>query len=754
MGLDSFRHGPIHAAHEVRVPLFASKLTPLVGRPGLVERTTLLDRLTSEPAPTVVAAVAPPGYGKSTLLCQWADRDSRPSSWLTLDSEDNDPVVLLTYFAAALDRIVRIDPEVFKRLEVPQPSLRTVASMLGAAIASQEQPVLVILDDVHTLENHACHDIIATITDHLPEGSQLAAASRHDLPLPVERLRAQGRITEIGPRELALDQGEVTSLLQGAGVELAETDIRDLVTVTEGWAVPVYLTARSIRASGNGSRFDLEHLGGQRHIVAYMQAELLSTMPDETIEFLTRSAVLDQMSGALCDAVLRTTGSADRLEALSQSSMLVTPLDENRRWYRYHHILRSLLRAELERREPELVQGLTRLAGEWCDVNGLPDAAIGYAMTAGDADRVAEIVLRRTQPMYRVGRIVTVRRWFDWFDTHGLMDQHPVIAVLGAWLSALTGNAVLAERWVDAAEHHSLRGVLSDGRTPIEGLQATVRAGLCRHGMDRALSDAELAGRLIPPGSTWLPQALTLTGVVRLLVGDAERADQVLSHAVAISVDDGALPAASVALAERALIAVERGDHAAAHSLAERACEMVEQGRLQDLALSTLVLAVAARTAIHAGDLPRATTLMLNAQRLRPSLTYALPHIAVQSRLELIRVLLALADAAGARTVLREVDDIQRLRPGMGTLPAQAEELRTHINRMPSGTAGATSLTTAELRLLPLLQTHLTFRGIGERLFVSPHTVKTQAISIYRKLGVSSRADAVREASDLGLLGA
>ncbi|HSJ43167.1 MAG TPA: LuxR C-terminal-related transcriptional regulator, partial [Euzebyales bacterium] len=506
------------------------------------------------------------------------------------------------------------------------------------------------------------------------------------------------------------------------------------------------------RARGDGATLDAEHLGAQRDIVAYVQAELLSTMPDETAEFLTRSAVLDQMSGALCDATLNTTGSADRLEALSRSSMLVTPVDEHRRWYRYHHIMRDLLRAELQRREPELVLELTRRAGEWCDVNGLQEAAVGYAMIAGDADRVAQIVVRRTQLMYRIGRTTTLRRWFDWFDKHELMEQHPVVAVLGAWVSALTGRAVLAERWVDAADHPSIPGVLSDGRTPIEGLQATVRAGLCRHGVDRALSDATLAARLIPPGSAWLPQAVVLLGALHLLTGDPERADQVLSHAVAIAMDDDALPAASIALAERALIALERGEHTAARVLADRACEMVEQGRLEAMPSNVLVFAVTGRTAIHAGDVARAMALVRKAQRLRPSLTYALPHIAAQGRLQLIHLMLALADAPGARTVLREVDDILHVRPDMGTLQAQTEELRAHIGRMPSGTIGASSLTTAELRLLPLLQTHLTFRGIGERLFVSPHTVKTQAISIYRKLGVSSRADAVREAADLGLL--
>jgi LuxR family maltose regulon positive regulatory protein len=179
---------------------------------------------------------------------------------------------------------------------------------------------------------------------------------------------------------------------------------------------------------------------------------------------------------------------------------------------------------------------------------------------------------------------------------------------------------------------------------------------------------------------------------------------------------------------------------------------MVDHGRLQDQSTNALLFAVAARIAIHRGDRAHATNLVTQAQRLRPGLTHTLPYLAVQTRLELIRALLALADAPGARTVLREVDAILRLRPALGVLSEQTEELRAQIARIPVGTVGASTLTGAELRLLPLLQTHRTFREIAERLYVSPHTVKTQAISIYRKLGVSSRSDAVERAAELGLL--
>jgi len=694
--------------------------------------------------------VAPPGYGKSTLLRQWARRHTGTSTWLTLDVNDNDPVLLLSYLTAAFDRILPVDPDVFRQLTAPLPSVRVIASMLGAVLMAQDR-VALVLDDVHMLENPDCHDIIGTLIEHAPPGVQIATAGRRPLPLPVQRIRAEGRIVEVGPDELALDQHEAAALLHGVGVELTESQVHELVGVTEGWAVPIYLAARSLKARGNAA-VDIAKLAEHRHVAAYVWAELLSAQSDETVEFLTRSSLLEQMSGALCDAALVTTGSAARLEALAESNLLVVPLDDRRKLYRYHQMFRGLLRAELALRDPDLLPQIRRRAGTWCEANGLPDAAVGYTMAAGDADHAAQLVLRRVLPMYRAGRIVTLRRWFDWFDDHGHMNSHPTVAVVGAWLSALVGHAATAERWADVAERGAGQGQLPDGHTSIAGLRALLRAGLCRHGVEQMLADAEHAEQLITPASSWRALTLALVGISRMLTGDTGRADEELAQAIDIAGDDGALPTASVALGQRALIAFDRGEHDEARSLIARACAMVDEGRSQEAPTNAFVLAVAARITRHEGDVAQAEQLLAGAQRLRPALTYALPFLAVQTRLELIRVLLAAADAAGARTMLREADAILRRRPLLGILGEQADELRAQIARIPVGAIGASALTGAELRLLPLLRTHRTFREIGERLYVSPHTVKTQAISIYRKLGVSSRGGAVERAAELGLL--
>jgi LuxR family transcriptional regulator, maltose regulon positive regulatory protein len=431
----------------------------------------------------------------------------------------------------------------------------------------------------------------------------------------------------------------------------------------------------------------------------------------------------------------------------------VIPLDYHRGWYRFHHMFRDLLRAELEVREPGLVPELNRRAGRWCQTNGLPDMAVEYAMAGGDADRAALIVQQRGQILYRAGRAVTLQRWFDWFEDGGHMARFPGVAMVGAWIAALTGRAAAAARWADLAEHAEAEDSAFDGgASSLEGQLALLRSFQCRNGVDEALDDARTAARLVPLDSSWRPTVLTILGIAYLCTGSQDDADRTFVEAVTVGREMDASPAVSVALAERALIALDRGDPAEAHVLADQACAVVGDGRLQDNVTNVFVFAVAARLAIRAGDASQAQQLVTQAQRLRPRLTYAMPQIAVQARLELIHTMLNLADGPGARTVLREVDDILRVRPKLGVLTAQANELLARVSGTPIGMIGASSLTSAELRLLPLLHTHLTFREIGERLFVSPHTVKTQAISIYRKLGVSSRSDAMRVASEVGLL--
>ena len=266
-------------------------------------------------------------------------------------------------------------------------------------------------------------------------------------------------------------------------------------------------------------------------------------------------------------------------------------------------------------------------------------------------------------------------------------------------------------------------------------------------------ADAQAATAGLGPGSPWRATALLLEGIAHLLAGDGGRADPILAHAVEVAVDAGAAPAASAGLAERAVVAMERDQWDQAGTLAQQALASMRAGHLDDYAMSPFVHAVAARAALHQGDAPRARRHLARAARLRPMLTYAMPHRAVQTLLELVRAHLALGDTATARILLREAGDVLLLRPDLGILPRQADELRSRLDRFADPGVGAVPLTSAELRLLPLLTTHLTFPEIGQRLYLSRHTVKAQAMSIYRKLGVSSRSEAVKRTQQVGLGG-
>ena len=729
-----------------------SKLRPPMSRPGSVRRTGPLDRLRASPDTPVVSVVGPPGYGKSALLSQWARDTPRRVAWVSIEDEDNDPAVLLAYIAAALDRVQPIDVDVLRTRAPPGMSVAaTVARRIATAMGGMVDPVALALDHTELLHNHQCRDAIAELAVHVPPGGQLVLASRGQPPVPVASLRARGSVLEIGVEDLAMDEPEARALIEGAGVELADSEVAELVLHTEGWPVGLYLAAQALRSGGRRPTAGFAFSGDDRLMADYLRTELLSRVPRGRMSFMTRTSVLERMCGPLCDAVVDGTRSASLLEAMEGSNLLLVPLDRRREWYRYHKLFQQLLRAELTQREADVVAKLHARAAAWYEANGLPEMAITHAQAGGDADQVARLVTARTLVAYAGGRLETVDRWFQWFDDHDLIDRYPSVAVLGAVLRAVMGQPGAAERWAAVGERASVTETLPDG-SPLEAWQAQLRAFLCRHGVGQMRRDAVLARDGLAPGSQWRASALALEGISWLLDGEPERADPILAQAVEVGLDVGALPATAAALAQRGIVAIGRGDWADAEALAEQGRAILRDGHLDDYGPGTIVHALMARTAARRGDLPRAREHLGHAARLRPQLTYAMPFLAVQTLLELARGYLALADAAGARVVLREAGAILRLRPDLGSLPREAAELRSTLDTLHVGSVGASSLTTAELRLVPLLSTHLSFPEIGDRLHVSRHTVKTQAISVYRKLGVSSRSEAIERVRAIGLL--
>ena len=730
--------------------LYTAKLLRPLVRPGTVSRPDLAERLVNDDARPIVSVVAPAGYGKTTLLSQWAEHNTQAVAWVSVDEADNDPNVLLTYVAEALDAIEPISERVFDALASPASSVPgSVVPRLGSAFASMTSPVMLVLDDVHLLHNSECRAALSVLADHVPSGSRLVLAGRAEPPLRTARLRAEGKLLEIGAGDLSLTVEEAASLLRAAGVQVGDEDVAELHRRTEGWPAGLYLAALYLREDGSLPGTAGSFGGDDQFVSEYVESEFLTRISSSQRALLTRTAVLERMSGPLCEAVLDLPGSAAALADLARSNLLLVPLDRRGQWYRYHHLFRDMLLAEAERLESGLIPVLRRRAAAWYLRNNLPEEALEYSMAAGDVDTVARLVEELWLPTCRRARITTLQRWFRWLDDRGGFEDHPRAAAYAAFLALMTGRAADVEQMAYAVERWRSQDAARASNHLIEGLAAALRAVLCRHGAEQMHADADEAARQFAAAGIVRPMTGFLQGIAHILSGDLDSADVVLDEAVRAGQEIGTPDTIAQMLCERSLVAMARNQWNHAEALAGQARSLLDQAGLED----AIVCAAQARVALHRGDVPAARRELVSAQRLRSLLTYAQPHLAVQTRIELIRAHIALADISGARTLMREVDDVLKLRPGLGILVGEAEALRARLAQVRgSAVPGASALTAAELRLLPLMSTHLSFPEMAAELFLSRHTIKAQAISAYRKLGVSSRNQAVTRARELGLL--
>jgi LuxR family transcriptional regulator, maltose regulon positive regulatory protein len=741
--------GPSGGASRLAFDLVAAKLLRPLVRPETIRRSSLIERLERDHHRPIVSVVGPAGYGKTTLLSQWAERNGHAFAWVSVDERDNDPKVLLSYVAEALDAVEPVGERVFEALASPASSVPgSVVPRLGRAFSSITSPVALVLDDVHLLHNSECRAALSVLADHVPPGSWLVLAGRGEPPLRVARLRAEGRLVEIGPGDLSLTCEEASSLLHAAAVVLGEANVAELHRRTEGWPVGLYLAALYLREGGSLSDAAASFGGDDRFISEYVESELLARISPSQRTFLTRTAVLERMSGPLCEAVLDQPGAAATLAALARSNLLLVPLDRRGQWYRYHHLFRDMLLAELERQEPGLATVLRHRAADWSLLNGLAEEALEYLMAAGAVDPAARLTEELWLAVYRQGRVTTLERWFRWLEEHGGIVGNPRVAAAAALIATQRGRPAEAERWADAVDRWQYGDTAHADDPAAEALATFLRALMCRRGAEQMRADADEAARRFAAAGMVVPAAQLAQGIARVLCGDPGGADVFFEDA--ISMGEVAAPdVLADTLCERSLLAIARNQWARAEKLAAEARSALRRTGVED----PLVSALQARIAIHRGDVPAARKELVAAQRLRFLWTYAMPHMAVQAQLELIRVHLALGDLAGARTIMGEVDELLKHRPGLGTLAGEAGELQARLAKERGAVVpGASALTSAELRLLPLLSTHLSSADIAAELFLSPHTIKSRMKSIYRKLDASTRNQAVTRARQLGLL--
>ena len=714
---------------------------------GSVPRRKILERLRVAGDRRIVSLVAPPGYGKTTVLAQWATDRSRQAAWLTLDDLDNDPVVFRGYLAAALDRIEPLDRSIFRATASRSVSTRSVVGRLLSAISGRPVPVLLVLDDVHRLTDRESLDALAELVTYLPPGSQVAVASREPVDLPFSRWRAQeSMLLEIGPAELAMDTDEAAALARRLGAGLPDSVIEQLARQAEGWPA---LLALAAKAAQEPARVDALVLSrGDSAITEYLRSELLATRSNREIGFLTRTSILERLNGPLCDRVTGGSGSGRYLAELARSTLLV---DEYGGWFRYHQLLRESLAAELYRREPGRVTDLHRRAAAWYEEVGELDLAADQAFSAGDLDLAASLVGRMMLDNHWSGRRATTQTWLARFSDADL-EERPWLAVVAAWEFMGTGDPLRTLRFADLAERRSFVGIPPDGTASLESGRAMLRVATCRRGAADMLANARMTVGLEPEESTWRDFALWMLSFALFTNGDPEGGDRAVAAALAAARLGRHEALTFCILGHRALRAVEQGDWAAARDLMDEARSGGARGIVEGFLASIPAVIAEIRVLVHQGQVETARRRLTRALSLRPAMGVDAPAISVIVLLGLARAHLAVGDPAGARTLVRQAEDIIRRRPDLGVLPGQVAELRAAIASLPTGLAGASTLTAAELRVLAMLPYYLSFKEVGQRLGVKGTTVKTHALSIYGKLGASSRSEAVDLAVDVGLL--
>ena len=445
--VDTVRHSTVVRLPQARSPvdITEAKLLRPPQRLGTVNRPALVDRLIDSGTIPMIAIVAPAGYGKTTLLSDWAERDERSFAWVSVDEGDVDPVVFLSHVAMALDRIEPLEAGVFRAIASPgAANPGRAVRRLGAAISRSTRRFVLVLNELDRAHEQLCLDAVTSLAMHLPEGSAIAITARTVPEVGLPRFRADGRLLEIGVDDLALDAVAARHLLRGAGFLATKSEARELTEATEGWPVGLYLAALSHQQQQrSGVVPPIRFSGEDRFIVDYVRSEVLKPLSRERQRFLTRTSILERLSGPLCDAILQRSGSARTLESIERGNLLVVPLDRDRQWYRYQLLFREALTAELHRREPDMILELFRRAADWFESIGMLEEAMKHAHAGGDLKRTGELLQRQLLSAYRGGRIATMRAWLDRLGDAA--EHDPGLAIAWAWVSALTGDPAAAD---------------------------------------------------------------------------------------------------------------------------------------------------------------------------------------------------------------------------------------------------------------------------------------------------------------------
>ena len=440
-------------------PLLETKLHVPRRRRGLVTRSRLNERLSRGAESALTLVSAPAGFGKTTLLAEWLAApaaDGRTVAWLSLDQRDNDPAVFWAYLVAALNAAAPgVGADALSLLQSPQPPIETVLATLLNDLDAIPNDVVLVLDDYHLIDSRDVQDGMAFLLEHLPPALHLVIAGRADPELPVARLRGRGDLVEIRAADLRFTPDEATAYLNEVmGLVLTAADVAALEGRTEGWIAALQLAALSMQGRDDVAAFIAGFAGDDRYIVDYLAEEVLQRQPDDVQLFLLQTSILDRLSGPLCDAVTGKAGGKATLAALERGNLFLVPLDDRRRWYRYHRLFADVLQAHLLDEQPDVVPDLHLRASAWYERNGEPAEAIQHALAAGDFEKAAELVELAIPAMRRTRQEVAVRGWLRVLPEE-VVRVRPVLTVAFAGadltvgeLDGVEARLLDAERWL------------------------------------------------------------------------------------------------------------------------------------------------------------------------------------------------------------------------------------------------------------------------------------------------------------------
>jgi LuxR family maltose regulon positive regulatory protein len=661
---------------------------------------------------------APAGYAKTSVLAEWAEQDERPFAWVTLDSRDNKASRLLNRVVKAIDGI----------------------SLKGG-------PFVLVVDDAHALTTRGALNALANTIASLPSDGQIAVASHRELGLPLGRMRAHRKVFELTRSDLAMSRAESVALLEEIGLKLSPEEVDTLHQRIEGWPAALYLAGLSLGQGPGAAPNVAGFAGDDRFVSDYLKDEFLAGISVARIRFLLRSSVLENLTGQSCDEVLERSGSARVLRELARANLPLEPLDHSDGSYRYQPLFRQMLRSELHHREPDLEARLNRRASTWYADREQFQEAIEHAIAAGDQTRAAELIWARAGPSVAAGDREAVRAWLDRFSDRKIAGS-PQLALCAAHLYLALGEGELGLHWASVA-HEGFDEAATDDPDLLADL-LMLRATLPQDGVGQMGRDATSAAKLHPPDSPWRGISCFYSGAACQLSGDSLKACELLEEGARRGAANAPLVQV-FCLTQLTMLHLDRDDLESALRVVAQAREQLHRFHLDVYPVMAFAFAASSLTRSREGRIEEAVADRKRAMELLERLAGFPDWYLAETLIMLARASMNLDDAARATSLLDKAAAFAARVHDAPTLRHWLSESLASASRTWSGDDRA-ELTPAELRTLQFLPTHLSFREIAERSFVSPNTVKTQAQAVYRKLNASSRAEAVDQAREAGLL--